>query len=202
MIAKEKSSSILTQYIDGLDLKNGLKRFGGDEESFQEVLQSYAVNTQPLLDAIKDGSPDKLADYAITIHGIKGSSHSICAFLTGDKAEDLEKAAKDKDFKFVSENNQAFIEITEKLLRDLNDMLVKITRDELKTKKDKPAKDVLNKILAACESYNIDEINKAMSELECYEYETGNELVKWIRKNVESMNLDEIAERLLRMKNL
>ena len=36
----------------------------------------------------------------------------------------------------------------------------------------------------------------AIAELEAFEYESGSDLVAWLRDNAEQMNYDEIVEKL------
>ena len=125
---------ILSFHIDGLDLGKGVERFSGDEESYRQVLRSYAANTRSLLESVKNVTQDSLAEYAITVHGIKGSSRGIHADLAGDKAEALEQASKAGDFGFVSDNNREFADIVERLLSDLDNMLntIKLMSPSLK----------------------------------------------------------------------
>jgi len=111
--------------INGMDIAKGLERFGGDEEIYLSILRSYAVNTPPLLDLIKNAGEDGLTAYAINVHGIKGSSRGISADKAGDLAESLEMAAKAGDFDFVIKNNAELLTVTEKLIADINDMLSK-----------------------------------------------------------------------------
>jgi CheY-like chemotaxis protein len=197
--AQATPSKIMTFNIDGVNLKEGLTRFSDDEESYLSVLRSYTDNTRPLLDKIKRVTLDNLNDYAITVHGIKGSSYGICAQTAGEKAEALEHASKNGDIDFVNNNNQEFIVTVEKLLKDLEDMLGKIEAKTSKLKKEKPDKVILANLLEACRNYDMDTVDEAMAELAVYEYETDGELVPWLRENIETMNLTQIIERLSMM---
>jgi hypothetical protein len=193
---KKEPSKILSFNIDGVDLRKGLERFGNDDESFLSVLHSYAVNTGALLDKAKAVTLDGLVDYAITVHGIKGSSYGICAQTAGEKAETLEHASKAGDMDFVLEHNSEFIGGVEKLLADLNGMLGAIEAETLKPKKDKPDKEALNRLLEACKTYDMDTVEEIAAELESSEYESDGELVKWICENAKQFNLDAIVEKL------
>ncbi|MDR1251088.1 MAG: response regulator, partial [Treponema sp.] len=82
---------ILTAQVAGLDAGKGLERFGGDGKSYMESLRSYVIHTPELLQAARN--TELLAEYAITVHGIKGSSRGISADAIGAKAEELEHAA-------------------------------------------------------------------------------------------------------------
>jgi len=114
--------------IAGLDIDKGLERMNGDKEAFWAVLHSFASNTRPILNTIKEVTPKTLADYAIIVHGIKGACFCICASTVGGKAGALEKAAKAGDFAFVRDNHPIFLTDAFKLLDDLDEMLRKIDK--------------------------------------------------------------------------
>jgi len=193
---------ILYKSIPGIDTTRGLERFGGDEDSYLQVLRSYAVNTRPLLELSRKVSKDNLADYAVTVHGIKGSSWGICANTVGDKAEALEKAARERNYDFVTANNASFIESVEELIGALEDMLQQTASDHPKPQRDKPDREVLSRLLVACEAYDMDGVDAAMEEIEDCEYESDDGLVAWLRENVDHMNLGQIKERLSAMAEL
>jgi signal transduction histidine kinase/DNA-binding NarL/FixJ family response regulator/HPt (histidine-containing phosphotransfer) domain-containing protein len=183
--------------IRGLDIEQGLKRFGGDEEIYLGVLRSYTVNTTPLLDQLRDFcTEESLPRYAIVVHGIKSSSRSIGADLLGVRAEALEMAAKAGDFATVNAENPGFIADVQILLNALEMMLQDIADENPKPVKAEPDAEVLAALLAACSSFEIDEVDQAMAELESYEYESRGELVEWLRAQVNVMGFKQIAERL------
>jgi hypothetical protein len=163
------------------------------------VLSSYAANTRPLFKTLAEVNKDNLADYAITTHGIKGASWGICAGPVGDKAELLEKAAKEGDIGFVMINNAAFIEAVENLVTDIENMLDKISAENQKPKKDKPDREVLSKLLVACKAYDMDGVDAAITEIESCKYESDDGLVVWLRENVDLMNFPQIMEKLSSM---
>ena len=179
----------------GLDMQKGLERFSGDKTAFLQVLRSYAVNTPSLLEAAKSVTRENLADYATLVHGIKGASRGICADSVGDRAENLEKAARAGDIDFVLANNAAFLEAVETLINGMNELLRQTA--SLKPKKNQPDIAVLDRLLAACEGYDMDGVDMAMSELESNEYECDSGLVAWLRENVDQMNFAQIQEKLL-----
>jgi len=187
---------LIDKKIPGLNIDKGLKRFGDDEEVYLNILRSYTANTQPILERIKAVNKDNLINYGTDVHGIKGSSYGISANAVGDLAEELEKASKAGDFDFVNKHNKGLIELTEKLIADINNMLSNIDAENPKQKKDKPDREVLLKLMSACENFDIDGVNKAMAEIGEYEYESGADLVAWLKDNILEGNLDEIAERL------
>ena len=185
--------------IPGLHMNEGIERFGGDEEAYLQVLHSYAANTAQLLEALRKTDRDNLADYAITVHGIKGSSRSIGASIVGDQAEALEKAAKAGDLAFVLANNAAFIDTASTLISGLSELLRQMSSEHPKPKKDKPDEEVLARLFAACEHYDMDGVDAAMTEIERNEYEADSEFTAWLRENVEQMNFAQIKEKLVSM---
>jgi CheY-like chemotaxis protein len=182
--------------ILGLDFEQGLKRFGDDEELYWSVLKSYARNTPPLLEQLRECTEEKLPDYAIVVHGIKSSSRSTGAEQIGDQAEALEFAAKAGDFAFVNEKTPDLIEEIEILLVNLSAMLQHRAEENPRPKKKEPDPGVLSALREASKSFDIDEVEKAMGELESYEYESNGEIVEWLRGQVTVMGFMNIAERL------
>ncbi|MDR0442093.1 MAG: cache domain-containing protein [Treponema sp.] len=181
--------------IQGLDINKGIERFG-DTDAYFDILRSYAVNTPPLLETMKRVSTENLAAYAITVHGIKGASRGILAEAVGSKAEALEHASKANDLDFVSANNDAFLEMTWKLITDIKALLDKINSAHPRQKKDKPDKETLEKLLAACVKYDMDSVDAAIEEIDAYEYTSDDGLALWLKENVEQMNFKQIIERL------
>jgi CheY-like chemotaxis protein len=194
--SEEGATNLSGRHIDGINLQKALERFGGDNESLLDVLRSYAVNTKPLLGAAQEVDKDNLAEYAITVHGIKGSSQGIFAEAIGAQAEALEHAAKSGDFAFVSANNPKFLEAAHTLISGLEGVLGKISMDSPKPKKDKPDEAVLAKLLAACDNYDMDGVDAALTEIERYAYENDSGLAAWLRENAELMNFQQIIEKL------
>jgi HPt (histidine-containing phosphotransfer) domain-containing protein len=145
-----------------------------------------------LLDCADEG----LSDYAIIVHGIKSSSRSIGARMIGDEAEALEHSAKAGDISFVRLNNDAFIQAAQKLIADLSVMLVSFKEEKPKLKRTDPDADVLARLLKSCDEYDIDGVDEAMTELEGCEYESGSDLIEWLREQVSVMGFKQMAERL------
>ena len=182
--------------IDGLDWHKGIERFGGDRQSFLEVLRSFAVNTRPLLEKVKTATKDNLSDYAISVHGIKGSSRGIGADVVGTKAEALELATKAGDFDFVCEHNPEFLDLAFKLVDDIASQLGIENVENPKPQKDRPDAETLARILTACRNYNADELDAAMTEIERFEYASDDGLAMWLRQNVDQTNYAPIVEKL------
>ncbi|MCL1820409.1 MAG: ATP-binding protein [Oscillospiraceae bacterium] len=182
--------------IPGLDVQSGIDRFDGDAESYLNVLRSYANNIEPSLKKIETVDRDRLSEYTIIVHGIKGSSRSICAEPTGDLAEKLERASEAGDYDFVMKNNEAFVKLTQALSIDILNLISEIDAANQKPHRDRPDKEVLIKLLIACGTYHMDVVYAAVRELERYTYEFDGDLVPWLSENVEQFNIDDVVERV------
>ena len=121
-----QSSTPASWEIEGVDKAKALAQFNS-ERTFVAILESFAVNTPPLLDKIRTCTESQLPDYATLIHGIKGTCYSICADGVGKQAEELEHAAKQGNFRYVSEHNDPLIAAVETLINR-----IRITLQELK----------------------------------------------------------------------
>ena len=182
--------------IAGIDMARGIMLFENSEANFQKILHSFAVNTRPLLEIIKDVDENSLDEYAVAVHGIKGSARGICASILGNRAEGLENAAKVGDLELVKAINPYFLENVLQLIADIENYLDKVKVVSNKPKKEKLEKEELARLLVACENYNISEIDAVMADIESYEYEFDDGLAIWLRENVDQMNYTEIIEKL------
>jgi CheY-like chemotaxis protein len=181
--------------VEGLDTEKGLERFGGDGESFLGCLRSYVTHTPSLLAAIWTvGAP---ADYAVTLHGIKGSSYGIAADRIGQRAEELEYAAKAGDLAFIEAENEGFIESTGNFIAGLIRLIDIAEEGRQKPRKPAPDPALLGKIWDAAGNYDIGELDRIMEELEQCDYESDGDLVPWLRNQINKSGFEEITERLI-----
>jgi len=165
----------------------------GSEEILLHVLQVFVTDTPRLLDKIRQVTRENLQEYMIIVHGVKGSCRGIFAESLAAQADKLEQAAREERYSYVEKHNNAFIQKAEALLTSLQEMLDAETH---KVKKDAPDNSILADLLEASKSYDIDGVDSAMTELEKYEYETGEELISWLRETIKVMGFKEIAQRL------
>jgi signal transduction histidine kinase/DNA-binding response OmpR family regulator/HPt (histidine-containing phosphotransfer) domain-containing protein len=116
--------------LEGLNISNGINRFGGNEEIYIRILKSYVTNMPGMLDKVRncfeEGGPLKpelLQEYTILVHGIKGSSYGISADGIGRRAEELEMAAKRQDLPVVAAKSASLIREAEDLIRKIQNRL-------------------------------------------------------------------------------
>jgi hypothetical protein len=94
-----------------------------------DTLVQYATNLQLLLKdleflLLEEASiEEKLASYAITIHGIKLASFDIGATQAALKAEKLENAARAGKLEFVEEHNELFLKYMDNFITALEEVI-------------------------------------------------------------------------------
>ncbi|MDR2570372.1 MAG: response regulator [Oscillospiraceae bacterium] len=182
--------------IEGLNISDGLEQFGGNEETYVNILRAYAANTNRLLSTLASVNEDDIYDYEVTVHSIKGSSYGIFANALGGLAATLENAAKSRDLDYISKHNPPFIEAVRQLVCELDSLLSSLDTGDSKPKKDKPDSDLLVRLRDACDTFDMGEVDVIMEEINEFEYESDDGLAKWLRENVELVNFDEIVQRL------
>ena len=182
--------------ITGLDMARGLERYYKDEKMYLKILRSYSKNLSVMLNTLETVSKDSLSDYEVAVHGIRGASNDVFANQIGKDAAKLEEAAKSGDIDYIYKRNPAFIEAVKELVNNLNNMFSDIDAENQKPKKDKPGGEALSKLLTACEAYDLDGVNAAMEEIDGYVYESGGDLVEWLRDKVYLMDFPQIVQKL------
>ncbi|MDR0452839.1 MAG: response regulator [Treponema sp.] len=182
--------------MEGMDFAAGLKRYG-TEEIYLRILHSYATHSPALLEKLRNLTRETLPDYAITVHGLKGASYGICANEIGKDAEELEHAAKAGDYEKVNSKNAAFIAKVEASLEKLGKLLRGAAENGNEKKKAAaPDRGVLEKLLDASRRFKPAIMEDLVKELESCEYESGGELIPWLREQLDNLEYDAIKEKL------
>ena len=211
----ENNLNIINDFsVDGVDLIQGRERFVNETE-YLNVIRSYYKHTPPLLEKMKTFSINSsftkrdidaseistagisLHEYTRIAHSIKGASYSISANVAGSEAAELEAAARAGDVNKIITKNSAFITMMESLLKDLGKILQKAASLK-KVQNEAPAPDtaLLSQLLKATNEYKAFEMNQIIGELESYKYESGSELICWLRDQMDNLDYDAIRERL------
>ncbi|MDR2617322.1 MAG: response regulator [Treponema sp.] len=192
------SSGILDNAeLEGMDFPAGLKRYG-TEDIYLRILQSYLTHSPELLEKLRSLTRETLPDYAITVHGLKGASYGICAAAIGKEAEELEFAAKAGDYEKVNSKNAAFIAKVETTLEGLKKLLQSAAEEKGSEKRKAAAPDsaLLEKLLDASKRFKPAIMEDVMTELESCEYESGGELIPWLREQIDTLEYDAVREKL------
>ncbi|MDR0307772.1 MAG: response regulator [Chitinispirillales bacterium] len=194
---EQKSGIDLSAFsVTGLDIKKGVKRLGGDKETYFNILRTYARDTPMLLDKLETVTKESLENYHTVVHGVKGASCGICADNIADAALALENAAKEGNYQYIADRNASFLEDARELISEMNNILSEISGNIEKPKKEKPRRDVFDKLKEACENFDMDGVDEAVTALASYEYETGGEIVAAILESSEQFDIPKIIEKL------
>ncbi len=103
------SKEIVEQYVD---FEEGIAQFGSESE-FEKILFSFKKHIPALLKKMQEDTGD---DYVVSVHALKGSARTIYANDIGDRAYELETAAKNGNWELVKSNNANLISDTQKLI--------------------------------------------------------------------------------------
>jgi signal transduction histidine kinase/FixJ family two-component response regulator/HPt (histidine-containing phosphotransfer) domain-containing protein len=191
---KERNHLSVDINISGIDPQEGISRYGNDTEVYLSILRSFAGKTPALLDKLRDVGPETLRECGINAHGLKGSSGNISAFAVSKAAARLESAAKNGDFDKIKSLTEPLLKETELLIANINAWFE--AHDRKKTRKNAPDREVLESLLQSCKAYDMSGIDNAMDKLEAVSYDSGADLVAWLREKIDIMELNDVIERL------
>jgi CheY-like chemotaxis protein/two-component sensor histidine kinase len=113
---KEKNMKI---EIAGVDESKVMELYDGDMEIFLPVLRSYLSVIPEALEKMRSVSAETLADYRISVHGVKSTSESIGAQEARKMAAEPEALAKAGDLSGVLGKNEALIRYVGDLLGNI-----------------------------------------------------------------------------------
>ena len=184
--------------IEGMAFSRGCELFAGQAISYIKILKIFAVNIGGHLEELEKLNEEGLADYAVRVHGVKGSCYGIAAIREGDMAKELELAAKAGNYALVASKNAAFIEAVY-TLRDKLLYFITLADDYLAdgvsaATKPAPDREILQTLMDAVETYNIDEIRRAIDKLKSYKYDSGSELVELLDAKAATFDYEGIVE--------
>jgi hypothetical protein len=193
------SALLKNVFVDGIDFDQGLAHYS-DETAYLDVIRSYCLHSKTLLEKInafvKSGEIP-LTEYAVIVHGLRGSSYGIYAIAAGQKAEELEKGANAGNIDLVMAETGSFIAMMELLLSNLGELLEKAAnRKKIKIFSTVPDPALLSRLLEAVKGYKAGIMEQIIKELETYEYESDGGLIIWLREQMDNLEYDAIRERL------
>jgi hypothetical protein len=193
--AERKPSVLEGGRVEGVSFPAGVAHYGS-ENAYMQILRSFTIHTPALVEKMRGVSRETLANYAVTVHGIKGASAGIYAGTVTRQAQILESAARSGDFETVRERNGVFIETVETLLSALRELPYDVLENFKKENKDAPDGVLLMKLLDAAEHFNFATMDEILTELERYRYDSNEELVTWLREQLDELAYGAIQERL------
>ncbi|GHU41250.1 hypothetical protein FACS1894190_09130 [Spirochaetia bacterium] len=188
--------------VDGIEINDAVNMFN-NVSSYLEVIKVYVSGTETFLDKLKEQLTNGIdaKEYAMIMHGIKGSSYSICAKELGDMAVKLENYSVTGDIEAIKHETPMFIAVANKLLAGLT-VFININQGTQKElMRPSPDKKLLSDMVIACKNYKISDIDKILTELEEYQYENDNDLILWLHDQVNNAEFEKIIMRLEKKEN-
>ncbi|MDR3204438.1 MAG: response regulator [Deltaproteobacteria bacterium] len=186
----------LARPIEGFELREGLKRFSGNQKTYRNVLKSYVQSVNILLDQLQTPDDQTLKSYHIAVHGVKSTSFGVGAYSLGQMAFELEKKAQERDLEYIKNKNESFLSNLQSLAKQLS-VLLDLSDDQAqKQVKEKPDPIVLTKLCQACSAYDMDGVDQAVAELEIYSYSKEPDLTDWLKDMIAQLNFDQVINRL------
>jgi len=190
---EEKDNFSDSVFVEGINIQAGNARY--QKKGYMEVLRSYCIHTPILLEKLRHSKNED--EYTITVHGLKGSSAGICADAVTKQADALERASRKKDMRYIELNNALFIKDVEKLLSRLREFLAAVTEQKNeKSVSSQPDPVLLQELAEASKRYKANIMEEILEKLEMYRYESGGELVQWLREQMDNLEYDIIQQRL------
>jgi CheY-like chemotaxis protein len=190
---------LLEHPVEGIDFPAALARYGNSGAVYLPILKSFMVHTPRLLDQMESSRESSPGDYAVEVHGLKGSCGAVGAAAAAALAGELEAASKGGDAEFVGERHGI-------LVRDvlgLMDRLGKVLKEregalpqEGTELRRKPEGELLRRLADAAGLYDSTAVEEILGDLERYDYETGEDQIRRLREQAQSFDYDAMRELL------
>ncbi|MDR2510107.1 MAG: response regulator [Spirochaetaceae bacterium] len=187
----KRESAAAEEYIEGINYRAALGRFGS-ETVLLDIVKSYVKNTPPLLIKTAKITKETLAEYAVIVHGIRGASCAIGAEAAGEKAEELEIAAREQRLEFCAAENIVFQKQINKLIENLSAFIARRDIAVVKPRKEKPEAELLERLKAACAAYRMNEADSIMERLESFSYDEDNDIITRVREHLNNSDFASI----------
>jgi signal transduction histidine kinase/DNA-binding response OmpR family regulator len=190
---------LLEHPLKDIDFAAALRLYGNSGAVYMRILKSFVVHTPPQLEKMDGRLGTSLPDYAIEVHGLKGTCNAIGAKGTAELARELEFAAKEGRAEAVErrhgELRRQALALTEQLKALLEEWEAG-RPPEAKEQRGEPERALLVRLSAAVGQLNSNDMEEILGELERYRYERGEELILSLREQAENFDYDAMHKRL------
>jgi HPt (histidine-containing phosphotransfer) domain-containing protein len=190
---------LLEHPAEGIDFASGLALYGNNGAAYLPILRSFITNTPGLLEKMDGHVESSLPDYAIEVHGLKGTCNAIGAKGTAEAARELEFAAKEGNIGLVRRKHGALrreaLELTGRLTVLLEEWDAGRAEEE-KERRAEPERALLVRLLAAAGEFNSNAAEDVLGDLKRYRYERGEELIEWLWEQAENFDYEAMRKRL------
>jgi CheY-like chemotaxis protein len=190
---------LLDHPVEGVDFNAALRLYGGDGAALMTILQSFLAHTPALIQKMDAHLETSLPDYAVEVHGLKGTCAAICASESAELARELEFASREGRGDFVKarhgELRRQVLALTEGLKVLAAGWEARRPVVEKEGRKE-PDRELLVRLSAAAGDFNSNEVEAVLGELEQRRYEEGEELIRWLREQAENFDYHALHNRL------
>ena len=182
--------------IPGINKIKTVSLFGGETRLFIAALRSFAANTPAVLEKLENVKEEAIGEYAIVVHGLKGSCANIGAEVLREKALHLEMSANEGNITEIFTQNGALLKETRILIENINAKLKEYNAGCGKALLSSPDTALLERLRKCCENYDISGADDALEELDAAEYENDEDLIACVREFVIKSEFNEAASRI------
>jgi HPt (histidine-containing phosphotransfer) domain-containing protein len=179
--------------VDGIDFAAALALYGGSGAAYLPVLRSFVTHIPGLIAKMDEHLDSSLTDYAVEVHGLKGTCSAICADGTAELAKKLEFASKEGKGDVVraghGELRRQVLELTERLRELFEEREAYRPREERESRAG-PERELLVRLSAAAGSFNSNKTEEVLGELERYRYEKDGDLIARLREQAENFDYE------------
>jgi len=188
---------------EGLDYKKALKALGS-AELYSTIVREYYRTGDDRYNEIKIlFDNEDWYDYTIKVHALKSNSKQIGAYELGELAQKIEKAAQNKDYDTIYDNNDKLLNEFRKILdtlskyfasdKEISENLGEITDDVLDI--------ILEELLIACDKLDMDNMEVCKERLKKYSYEEETKVVIGeIFDAIDNIDIDTCVELIEKIK--
>jgi CheY-like chemotaxis protein/HPt (histidine-containing phosphotransfer) domain-containing protein len=187
------------QAVKGIDLSAARILYENSITTYMPVLKSFVTHTPGLLKIMPGLIEERLEEYAVKVHGLKGSCATICATEAAALARDLENASKEGDRNYVKTHHGALEKAVEGLTAELGVRISEweaVQPETIKEQKREPDEELLRRLAVASLEYRTNIIEEILGELGQFRYERGEEMVRWLREQADNFEYDAIHKKL------
>jgi HPt (histidine-containing phosphotransfer) domain-containing protein len=186
--------------IEGVDYAEGLGRFGNQPAIYLRIIKSFIKNTPASLIELAQVTPETLGDYAVRIHGLKGSCYGISATVIGDEAKALEIASKASDWETVQRDNPAIIARVDELIAQLQAVAdaaeqVGDADADPRPVADVPDRALTRRLLEATQSFDVIAMEQAIQDMDAMRYRSDPRLVDNLKEQLTNFRYDLIEDK-------
>jgi HAMP domain-containing protein len=184
--------------IEGLDVDKGISLLGGAADQYGDLLRISAKVFADSIQKMHVSYQKDIPAFAIEVHGMKGALYTIGAVPLGDKAKELEFAAKAGNAAFCAEAYPPFEEGLDTLAKKLTASTKRQKTDSLGRGNTEDLLPVLKRTLEFSRNFDSAKAIGSITPLLNYSWEEEalRDAIKKIAESLEGIDYDE-AERLI-----